>query len=85
LNAHGTNDVRQTEIHTAEKLLPENSSHELEIVSESLKLYKSPDIHQIPAELDHTGGTKLTDKLFHMCVKKLRYLGKKSKLHSQGN
>jgi hypothetical protein len=37
LNIHGVNDVRQTEIHTAESLLPEPSSFEVEIAIEKLK------------------------------------------------
>jgi hypothetical protein len=48
-NVHGVNDVRQTEIHTAETLLPEPSSSEVEIATEKLKMYKSPGIDQIPA------------------------------------
>jgi hypothetical protein len=44
LNAHGVNDVRQTEIHTAEPLMTEPSSSEVEIAIEKLKRYKSPGI-----------------------------------------
>jgi hypothetical protein len=33
LNVHWVNDVRQTEIHTAEPLVPEPSSSEVEIAS----------------------------------------------------
>jgi hypothetical protein len=51
LNVHGVNDVRQTEIHTAEP-----SSSEVETAIEKLKRYKSPDIDQIPAELIQAGG-----------------------------
>jgi hypothetical protein len=36
LNVHGVNDVRQTEIHTAEPLVPEPSSSEVEIAIEKL-------------------------------------------------
>jgi hypothetical protein len=35
LNVHGVNDVRQTEIHTAEPLVLEPSSSEVEIAIES--------------------------------------------------
>jgi hypothetical protein len=35
LNIHGVNDVRQTEIHTAEPLVSEPSSSEVEIVLKS--------------------------------------------------
>jgi hypothetical protein len=53
---HGGNDVRQTEIHTAEPLVPEPSSSEVEIAIGKLKRYKSPGIDQIPAELIQAGG-----------------------------
>jgi len=37
LNTHGVNDVRQTEIHTAEPLVPEPTAFELEMAIEELK------------------------------------------------
>jgi hypothetical protein len=51
LNVHGVNDVRQTEIHTAEPLSPEPSVFEFELANEKLKSYKSPGIRQIPEEM----------------------------------
>jgi hypothetical protein len=51
LNVHGVNDVRQTEIPTAEPLVPEHSDSEVEMAVERLKIYKSAGIDQIPAEL----------------------------------
>ena len=51
LNVHGVNDIRHTEIHTAEPLVPEPSAFEVELAIEKLKSHKSPGIHQIPAEL----------------------------------
>jgi len=42
MNVHGTVDVRQTEIHTAEPLVPEPSAFELEMVTEKLKRHKLP-------------------------------------------
>jgi hypothetical protein len=52
LNVHGVSDVRQTEIHTAEPLVPEPSAFEVEMAIEKLKKrHKSPGIYQIPAEL----------------------------------
>jgi len=51
LNIHGVNDVRQTEIHTAEPLVPETSAFEVELAAEKLKSHKSPGTAQIPAEL----------------------------------
>jgi len=42
LNVNGVNDVRQTEIHTAELLVPEPSAFEVEMAIEKLKRHKSP-------------------------------------------
>jgi hypothetical protein len=67
LNVRGVNDVRQTEIHTAEQLIPEPSSSEVEIAIEKLKRYKSPGIDQIPAELIQAGGNTLCSEI-HKCI-----------------
>jgi hypothetical protein len=53
---HGVNDVRQTEIHTAEPLVSGSSSFYVDIAVEKLKRYKSPGIDQIPAKLIQAGG-----------------------------
>jgi len=37
MNTHGFNDVRQTEIHTAEPLVPKASASEVELAIEKLK------------------------------------------------
>ena len=58
LNVHEVNDVRQTEIHTAEPLVPEPSATEVELAIEKLKSHKSPGIYQIPAEPIKAGGEK---------------------------
>jgi len=50
LSVHGVNAVRQTEIHTAEPLVPEPSAL-VELAIEKLKSHKSPGIDKIPAEL----------------------------------
>ena len=55
LNVIGVNDVRQTEIHTAETTLPEPSAFEVEVAVEKLKSYKHPGIDKIPAELIISG------------------------------
>jgi hypothetical protein len=52
----GVSDVRQTELHTAEPLVPEPSAFEFELAIENLKSRKSPGIDQIPAELIKAGG-----------------------------
>jgi hypothetical protein len=66
----GVNDVSQTEIHTAEPLVPEPSSYEVEIAIEKLKMYKSPGTDQIPAELIQTGGNTLRSEIhkFINCI-----------------
>ena len=56
LNIHGVSKIRQTEIHTAEPLVPEPSAFEVELAIEMLKSHKSPRIDQIPAELIKAGG-----------------------------
>ena len=56
LNVHGFNEVRQTEIHTAEPLVSEPSSSEAEMAIEKLQNHKLPDIDQIQAELFKVGG-----------------------------
>jgi len=56
LNVHGINDVGRTEIHTAERMVPEVSALEDEMAIENLKRHKSPGIDQIPAELIKGGG-----------------------------
>jgi len=53
LNIPGVNDVRHTEIHTAEPLVPEPSAFEFAIGK--LKSHKSPGIDQILAELIKAG------------------------------
>jgi hypothetical protein len=47
----GVNDVRETEIHTAEPLWPETSAFEVELAIGKLKSHKSQGIDPIPAEL----------------------------------
>jgi hypothetical protein len=49
LNIYGVCEARQTEIHTAEPLVPRPSTFEFEMAFENLKRHKSPSIDQIPA------------------------------------
>ena len=51
MKLHGVNDVRQTEIHTAEQQVPEPSAFALELAIKESKNYKPQGIDQIPAEL----------------------------------
>jgi hypothetical protein len=55
-NVHGISEVRQTEIHTAEPLVPEPSAFEFETSIEKLKGHKSPGVAQVPAESIKAGG-----------------------------
>jgi hypothetical protein len=50
-NIHSFSDIKQIEIHTAELLVPETSSFEVEIAVAKLKSHKSPGSDQIRAEL----------------------------------
>jgi hypothetical protein len=65
-NVHGFNDVRQTEIHTAEALVTEPSYFEPEITIEKMRIYKSPGIGQIPAELIQAGGNALHSEIYKL-------------------
>jgi hypothetical protein len=67
LNVHRANDVRQTEVHTAEPLVSEPSCFEVEIPIEKLEICKSPGTDQIPAELIQAGGDTLYSES-HKCV-----------------
>jgi len=51
LNVYEGNDVRQAEIHTAEPLVPEPSTFEVELLIGKLKNHKSPGVDKIRAEL----------------------------------
>jgi hypothetical protein len=59
LNVHNVSDVRQTEAHMAEPLIPGPSRPEVEIAIAKLKEYKSPGSDEIPAELIQAGGEML--------------------------
>jgi len=51
LSIHKVNDVRQTEVHTAEPLVPEPRAFEVELAIEKPNSNKSPGTDQIPANL----------------------------------
>ena len=55
LNVHGVNDFRQTEIHTAEPLVPEPSASDFELAIKKVKSHISPGLYQIPAEMIKSG------------------------------
>ena len=68
LNVHGIHEVRQTETHTAEPLVPEPRAFEVDLAIESLKSHKSPGIDQIPAELIKEGGRTIRYKIHKLIV-----------------
>jgi len=59
---HGANDIRQTEIHTAEPILPESSAVEVEMAI-GWGRHKSAGIDQIPAELIKTGSRTIQSQI----------------------
>jgi hypothetical protein len=63
LNVHGVNDLKQTEIHTAEKLVPEPSAFGVEIAIEMLKRHKSTGNDQIPADLIKAGSRTILSQI----------------------
>ena len=68
LNVHGFHEVRQTETHTAEPLVPEPSAFEVELAIEKLKSHKSPGIDQIPTELIKEGGRTIRYHIHKLIV-----------------
>ena len=68
LNVHGINDVRQTDMHTAEPLVPEPIASELELAIEKLKSHKSPRTDQIPAELIKAGGKTICCEIHKLII-----------------
>jgi hypothetical protein len=59
LTVYKVSDVRQIEIHTAQRLVSGSSPVEVEIAIRKLKTYNLPDIDQSTAELIKTGGETL--------------------------
>ena len=55
LNVQRINYVRQTEIHTAQPLVPKPTAFEVEMAIGKVKRHKSSDSDQIPAELFDAG------------------------------
>ena len=68
LNIRGFNYVRHTEIHTAEPLVPEPSTFEVELAIEKLKSHKSPGTDQIPAELIKAGGRTIRYAIYKLFI-----------------
>ena len=67
-NAHGVSEVRQTEIHIAELLVPETSAFDVEMAFEKLKGHKSVGIDQIPAKLIKAVGRTIHSEIHKRVV-----------------
>jgi hypothetical protein len=63
LNVHGVTDIRQIKMYRAEPSVPETNCFQVDIAIEKLKMYKSPDINQIPANLTEAGGNTLYSEI----------------------
>ena len=59
-NVHGVKDIGQTEIHTAEPLVPDPNASEVQLAIDKLISHKSPGIDQIPAELIKVGSRTIS-------------------------
>jgi len=68
LNVLGVNEVRQTEIHTAEPLVLEPSASEFKVAIEKIKRHKSPGIDQTPAELIKAGGKTIGCEIHKLII-----------------
>ena len=62
------NDVRQTEIQTAEPPVPEPSVFEFELALGKLKRNRSPSIDQIPGELTKAEGRKIRSEIHNLII-----------------
>jgi hypothetical protein len=71
-SVHGVNDVRQTEIHTAEPLVPDPSAFEVEMPTEKLKKQISPSIDQTPTKLIKARGRKIRSEI-HKLINSIWY------------
>jgi len=62
------NDDIQTEVHTAEPLVPELSVFEVELAIENLKCQKSSGSNQIPSELIKGGDRKICYQIHKLII-----------------
>ena len=68
MNIHRIDDVREAEIHTAERLVPEPSVFEVELAIEKLKRHKSPGIDQIKAKLIKAWSRKIRYEICKLII-----------------
>jgi len=66
LNVYRGDDVRQTEVHTAEPLVPEQSAFETEVDIEKLKVHKLAGNVHIPAELIKVRGEIILYEIYKL-------------------
>jgi hypothetical protein len=71
LSVHEAGGVRQTEMHTAEPFVPEPSASDFEVTIGKFKIYTSPGVDQIAAELIPAGGETLHSEI-HKLIKLIR-------------
>ena len=81
MNVRRDNDVRQTEIHTAETLVLEPSDFEFEMAIEKLERYKLSGTDQIPAELIKAGGITTCSEIHKL----INYICNKEEMSEQWN
>ena len=62
-DVHWVTEVRQTEIFTAEPLVPEQIAFQFEMANEKLKRHKSPGTDQIPAEMIKARGKTIHSEI----------------------
>ena len=72
----GFNDVRQTEVHMAEPLVPKPSARGVEMVTEKLKRHKQSGIDQIPTELIKAGASTFRSEIYKL----INYIQNKKEL-----
>jgi len=65
---HWFHYIRQTELHTAELVVPKPSASEFESAIENLKSHKLPGIDQIPAELIKAGSRTIRSEIHKLII-----------------
>jgi hypothetical protein len=68
LNVRGVNDVTQTEIHTAEPVVPEPAASDFELGVEKLKSKKLQGVDEIPAELIKARGRTIFCEIYKLII-----------------
>jgi len=63
LNVHGVNIVRQAELRITQRTVSEQCAFEVEMATGMLKRHRSPDINQIPAEMNKAGGKTICSEI----------------------